>query len=228
VCAYVGTIGMAHGLEVVVEAASMLKARGRTDIAFLLVGDGASRRRLEDDARAAGVTDLVVFTGRQPKQAVPAILASSDACLIHLRKCELFGTVIPSKIFETMAMGRPIIMGVRGQARDIVMAAGAGVAMEPESAQSLIEAADRLAAERRSGGQRGASAREYLARHFDRDALAARYLRLLEGVAASSARPGRSPAVPTAPAAASVPAPAGGRNADCAAAGQCLETDGDV
>ena len=183
VCSYVGTIGMAHGLEVVIEAARILKRNGRRDIKFCLVGDGASRSRLEDEAERRQVGDLVAFTGSVPNEKVPAILASSDACLIHLKKCRLFGTVIPSKIFETLAMARPIIMGVEGPARDIVTQAGAGLAMEPDSPEALVEAVQKLADDPQVALRKRRAARRYVEEHFDRDVLAARYLRLLEEVA---------------------------------------------
>lgn len=189
VCSYVGTIGMAHGLEVVVEAARLLKEEGRRDVAFLIVGDGARRQHLADEAKRLGVDDMVLFTGRQAKEQMPAILAGSDACLIHLRGCELFGTVIPSKIFETMAMGRPIIMGVDGDARDIVMDAGAGIEMEPDSPESLVQCIEKLTDSPTLAAEISRSARTYVARHYNRDELAARYLRLLEQVA------GRRPVV---------------------------------
>ena len=179
VCSYVGTIGMAHGLEVVIEAARLLKARGRDDVRFCLVGDGAQRARLQGAAREAGVDDIVVFTGRQPKGRMPAVLASSDACLVHLRGCELFGSVIPSKIFETMAMGRPIIMGVRGEAREIVEAAHAGLAMEPDSAESLVDCVTRLADDRALLADLSASARTYVEEHYNRDVLAGRMLEIV-------------------------------------------------
>ena len=183
VCSYVGTIGMAHGLGVVVEAAKILAGKGRSDVGFCLVGDGASRRWLEEEAERAGVSDLVVFTGRQPKERIPAILASSDACLIHLKRCKLFGTVIPSKIFETLAMARPIIMGVQGEAQAIVMQAGGGVPMEPDSPQSLVDAVETLADNPTDVARIGQTAHKYVAKHFSRDVLAATYLRVLHDVA---------------------------------------------
>jgi len=183
VCSYIGTIGMAHGLEVVLDAAEILRRAGRDDVAFCLVGDGAERARLQAAAAARGLSELVVFTGRQPRGEVPSILASSDACLIHLRGSELFETVIPSKIFETMAMQRPILMGVRGPARDIVLAAKAGIAIEPDSAPSLVQALTRLADDRGLAQDLGRHARDYVAEHFDRDRLAIEYLRLLHEVA---------------------------------------------
>ncbi|TVR83322.1 MAG: glycosyltransferase WbuB [Rhodospirillales bacterium] len=188
VCAYVGTIGMAHRLEVTLEAARLLKAKGRRDIVFLNVGDGAERKRLETDVAAAGLVDWVVFTGRQPKEMMPPILAMADACLVHLRKCDLFTSVIPSKIFETMAMGRPMVMGVEGQARDLVIGAGAGIAMEPESAESLVAAVEALADDAALRARLGDAGRGFVAHHYDRDDLARRYLDVLTEVVAAKRR----------------------------------------
>jgi glycosyltransferase involved in cell wall biosynthesis len=182
VCSYVGTIGMAHGLEVVIEAAAILREQQRRDVAFLLVGDGARRAELEQMARERGVADLIVFAGRQPRELMPVVLSASDACLVHLRGTELFGSVVPSKIFETMAMQRPILMGVRGEALDIVLEAEAGIAIEPESPEELVAAIDRLVADRTLREWMGANGRTYVAEHFDRLRLADEYLTLLEGV----------------------------------------------
>jgi glycosyltransferase involved in cell wall biosynthesis len=182
VCSYVGTIGMAHGLEVVIEAAAILHEQQRRDVAFLLVGDGARRAELEQMARDRGVADLIVFAGRQPRELMPVVLSASDACLVHLRGTELFGSVVPSKIFETMAMERPILMGVRGEALDIVLEAGAGIEIEPESAVELVAAIDRLVGDNSLCESMGTNGRGYVAERFDRIRLADEYLTLLEGV----------------------------------------------
>ncbi|NMC21849.1 MAG: glycosyltransferase family 4 protein, partial [Thermogutta sp.] len=186
VCAYVGTVGMAHGLEVVLDAADLLRRRGRDDVVFWLVGDGACRERLQAEAERRGLKDRVVFTGRQAKEDVPRVLASVDACLVHLRKTALFETVIPSKIFEMMAMARPIIMGVNGDAREITAQAGAAIAIEPESAESLAEAVVRLADDPALRGRLASSARDYVAAHYDRNRLAEEFLELLRAVAGES------------------------------------------
>ena len=115
VCSYIGTIGMACGLDVVLRAAQKLKERGDQRIHFLLVGDGAVRAELEEQVEIQHL-DNVTFTGRQPKEDVPRFLAASDACLVHLRNTDLFKTVLPSKIFEACAMKRPIVLGVGGNA----------------------------------------------------------------------------------------------------------------
>jgi len=175
VCAYIGTIGMAHGLEVVLDSAERYKKDGNNNIMFWIVGDGAHREKLEKSAQERGLTS-VVFTGRQPRARMPAIISACDACLVHLHGTELFGSVIPSKIFELMAMNVPIIMGVRGQALQFVLEAGAGVAMEPDSAESLASCIEIV----RTRGRQAFSGRDYVAKNFDRNVLAMRMLGILK------------------------------------------------
>lgn len=182
VCSYVGTIGMAHGLEIVIRTARRLREQERYDIVFLIVGDGARREELQRQATELGVDDHVVFTGRMPRDQMPTVLASSNACLIHLRKTELFETVVPSKIFETMSMGRPIIMGVRGESCQIVQDARAAIVIEPESDSELEHALIELADNPDLQRELSASAREYVIRHFHRDRQAARMLEVFERV----------------------------------------------
>jgi glycosyltransferase involved in cell wall biosynthesis len=189
VCSYIGTIGMAHGLDVVLQAAQIFREQGQAGVKFLLVGDGAQRERLQVEAQDSGLEDLIVFTGRLARNEMPQVLANSDACLIHLRGCELFGSVIPSKMFEIMAMQRPIIMGVRGEACDMVLESGAGIEMEPDSAESLVACINRLRDTPGLTQQLGSKAREYVAENFSRDVLAGRFLTRLESLAGKTVTP---------------------------------------
>jgi len=181
VCGYVGTIGMACGLHVVLDAAAMLKQRAVDDVVFLLVGDGAQRAPLVDQAEARGL-DNVVFTGRQPKAMMPGYLAIMDVCLVHLRKTDLFSTVMPSKIFEAAAMGRPIVNGVAGFAAEFIDKAGAGVNIESENAKQLVESILALKSDPLLRDSLGRSGRQYVTAHYDREKLAADYLAVLEKV----------------------------------------------
>jgi colanic acid biosynthesis glycosyl transferase WcaI len=174
VCGYIGTVGMAHGMEIFLRAAAKTRARPWK---YLIVGDGARLDGLKAEAAARGL-DNVVFTGRLGKEEMPAAWSSLDACLIHLRKSELFQTVIPSKMFEAMGMGIPILMGVQGEAMDLVLEAGGGLAVEPENEEALIEGFARILGE--GGEAYGRAGREFVARRFDRDVLAAAYLHTLE------------------------------------------------
>jgi glycosyltransferase involved in cell wall biosynthesis len=181
VCAYVGTIGMGCGLEVVLRAARLLRARGRDDLCFLLVGDGAIRARLEREAREQGLS-RVVFTGRVDKSRIPDVLALCDACLVHLTRTPLFRTVMPSKILEAAAMAKPIVLGVEGFAAELVGRAGAGICIEPENEHDLVEAVTALAGDPERAARLGAAAYERIARRHDWDELARRYLETLEGL----------------------------------------------
>ena len=179
VCSYVGTIGMGSGLDVVLRAANLLREEGRTDITFLLVGDGAVRMELEQRASDQGLT-RVVFTGRQEKRRVPDFIDASDACLVHLLRRELFRTVLPSKIFEAAAMKKPIILGVEGHAAEIVSEAGAGICIEPENEKDLAEAVKCLCDDRELAGRMGGEGFDRIAPLYDYDRLAEEYVKILD------------------------------------------------
>ncbi len=182
VAAYVGTHGMAHKLDTVLEAAELL--RDRSDIAFLLVGDGAERERLVAEVAARGLSNVVML-GQQPKSAMPGIWAASDAALVLLRRVDTFKTVIPSKMFEAMAMACPMIMGVEGEAKALMEAGGAGIAITPESAAELAAAVTRLADDPAFAAQLGDSGRSFVAREFDRRVLAERLLGEMQALVAA-------------------------------------------
>lgn len=120
VAAYVGTHGMAHGLDTVLDAARLTAQDAR--ISFLLVGDGAERARLEQRAREMGLTNIRIL-GQRPKSDMPTVWGATDASMILLRRNDLFKKVLPSKMFEAMAMECPIVLGVEGEAKE---AAGGG------------------------------------------------------------------------------------------------------
>lgn len=180
VAAYVGTHGMAHGLDTLLEAAMLLKGDPR--IGFLLVGDGSERAVLAERAARMGLTNLRIV-GQLPKSEMPAIWAATDISLILLRRSDTFKTVLPSKMFEAMAMRCPIVLGVEGEARALLDAAGAGIAIAPEDAGALAEAVQTLADDRDRAAGHGASGLAHVARHFDRAVLARGYLDLLRQVA---------------------------------------------
>ena len=137
VASYVGTHGMAHHLETVLEAADIL--RGRKDIVFLLVGDGAEKSRLVK-LKEERKLENVIMLDQLPKDKMPALWSLSDVSLVLLKKSDLFKTVIPSKIFESMAMKKPIVLGVEGEVKGMIEEADSGIVIEPENSQQLAEA----------------------------------------------------------------------------------------
>ena len=185
VAAYLGTHGMAHHLETVLHAAQRL--REYPDIVLVLAGDGAERQRLAALRDELGL-DNVLMLDQQPKEQMPWLWALSDVSLILLKKSDLFKTVIPSKIFESMAMEKPIILGVEGESADIVRAADAGYCIEPENAEEL---ADRLLQLRESEdlrGRFGRNGRIHVRAHYDRLVLARRFEELLRTTCSSEGR----------------------------------------
>ena len=172
VASYVGTHGLAHGLETVLEAADLM--REREDIVFLLIGDGAQKTELLEK-KAAMKVDNVLMLDQQPKYRMPEIWSLTDASMVLLRDAPLFHEVIPSKIFESMAMKRPIILGVQGECEGIVTDAGAGICIQPQSAEELAAAVIRLADDRELGATIGESASQFVAQHFNRVDLARQF-----------------------------------------------------
>lgn len=180
VAAYVGTHGMAHGLEVILRAAD--KLRERRDIVFLMAGDGAERERLIRDKEVLGL-DNVLILGQMPKQMMPQLWGLTDVSLVLLRNRPLFNAVLPSKIFEAMGMAKPIILGVRGESQRLIEQSGAGICIEPENAEQLAQAVASLADDRSRCRAMGEAGRRTVERDFDRRRLAHVYEALLAAVA---------------------------------------------
>ncbi len=189
VAAYVGTHGMAHGLNVILDAAELLKDDPR--IAFLMVGDGAERARLEADRDARRLHNLAIL-GQRPKGDMPGIWAATDVSLILLKRSDMFKKVLPSKMTEAMAMRVPIVLGVEGEACDLLKEAEAGIAITPEAAGELAQAVTRLADDPALAARFGDNGRAHVLEHFDRAKLAGRYIEVL-GAAVAARRGAPAP-----------------------------------
>jgi glycosyltransferase involved in cell wall biosynthesis len=176
---YLGTHGMAHGLSGVLEAARLLQ--DASAIRFIFVGEGAEKDDLKRRA-AEGKLENVQFIDQQPKKRVPLFYAACDLGLVTLRDTPLFQSVLPSKIFEYLGMERPIILSVGGEARRLVEDAGAGIYVPPDKPEALAQAILKAYQERHALSAMGRRGREYVLAHYDRQALARRYLEVLERV----------------------------------------------
>jgi glycosyltransferase involved in cell wall biosynthesis len=188
VVSYIGTLGMAHGLETIVEAASQLQ-HSSPDVMFLLVGEGADKQRIVSLAAARGLTNLR-FIDQQPREIIPAYICASHACLVLLKKTDLFKTVIPTKMLEFMACARPVILGVEGQAREIVEEAKAGVFIEPENATDLVAAITRLAQDAALRDAMGRNGRRHIVTRYSRQRTAETYIEVLNALLKKSPRTG--------------------------------------
>jgi glycosyltransferase involved in cell wall biosynthesis len=148
VLGYIGTHGMAHALETILEAAARVKTLPEgANLRFVLLGDGARKQVLREIAAHRGL-DNVLFLDSVPKAEVPRYWSLLDVSIIHLRKADNFTQVIPSKLFECMGMGIPVLHGVAGESAAIVEREGVGLVFEPENAEALCDSLLRLQRDR--------------------------------------------------------------------------------
>ena len=176
VASYVGTMGMAHRADVLLDAAERCVDE---NIVFVLAGAGAEVDRIRE--RGRDLSNVLVLP-KLPRREALDIVALSDVSVVHLRRSPLFRTVIPSKMFEAMAMGTPVLLGVEGEAREILEEAGGGLAFEPEDPDALLRCIERLKANPELQIQLAAAGVRHVAQHFDRRVLAERYLEILDRV----------------------------------------------
>jgi len=180
VVSYIGTLGLAHGLEALVSAAERLQGVAPA-VLFMLVGEGADRERIWALAQSKQLTNLV-FVPQQPREKIPAYIAASDACLVTLKGKAVFETVIPTKMLEFMSCARPVILAVRGQAKRVLEAAGGGICIEPDDPQALCSAILRLQERPELREEMGRSGRSYIIRELSRERTAEQYFAILQQV----------------------------------------------
>lgn len=173
IVSYIGTLGMAHALETVVDAA---KASEDPEVVYLIAGAGSNRLALE--RYSEGVPNVKLLP-KLPREEALRLLQASDVSLIHLKDTPVFQTVLPSKMFEAMALKKPIILGVKGEAERLLRQANAGIPIPPEEPDKLNEAIQQLRSDQVLQAIYGGSGSEFLAKHHDRRVLARRTLDVL-------------------------------------------------
>lgn len=177
--AYVGTLGLAHGLTLLIDVAERMKERRA--VRFVLIGDGADRAKLEDEIARRGL-DNVVMLGLQPRDAMPDWIASIDLLLVMLRDLPVFETVIPSKIFEFLAQERPVVLAARGEIRRMMEEAQGALVIDPEDEDQMVAAIERVMDEPEEARRLAEAGRRWVDEDFIRDDLARRMARFLEQV----------------------------------------------
>jgi glycosyltransferase involved in cell wall biosynthesis len=179
IVSYIGTHGMSHGLDVVLHAARQLQVD--STVHFLFVGEGAEKENLKRLASELSLSN-VTFIHEQPRDGLPAYYRASDVSLVPLRRLPVFKKVLPSKLFELMGAGCPIICSVEGEAADLVTRAGAGLCIEAENRESLIAAISSLRAAPGLRRQLGLNGQRFAKTHYLRSALAENYLSSLSSI----------------------------------------------
>ncbi|MBS1789486.1 MAG: glycosyltransferase family 4 protein [Acidobacteria bacterium] len=176
VVSYIGTHGMAHALDVVLDVAD--RFRHDPDLHFLFIGEGAEKANLKKLAATLSLTNLT-FLDQQPRERLLGYYRASDVSLVPLRRLTIFRKVLPSKLFELMGVGCPIICSVEGEAARLVEQAEAGLCIEPENADALFGAINRLRAEPQLRNCMKANGRQFVKTHYLRSVLAEKYLSVI-------------------------------------------------
>lgn len=175
---YAGIIGIAQGLEVILDAAK--KVKEIPGIKFVLLGNGHEKERLLELKQTESLSN-VIFIDSVSKTEMPFVLKSVNATIIPLKKLDLFKGAIPSKIFESLAMEVPIILGVDGEARELFIEKGkCGLYFEPENAEELAKKVIEISSDPNLTKQLGSNGRKYVSEYFNRNTIAAKLLEQLK------------------------------------------------
>jgi glycosyltransferase involved in cell wall biosynthesis len=170
---YAGIIGHAQGLEVIIQAAEKVKS---SDINFVVVGDGPEKNKLVSMVQEMELLN-VHFLPNLEKVKIPSLITACDAYVVPLRKLDLFKGAIPSKLFEPLSMGKPILLGVEGEAKELFIDEGnAGLFFEPENSDALAQNVMILSNDKALRIALGEQGRKYVRDNFDRQNIHERLL----------------------------------------------------
>jgi len=181
---FAGTIGLAHGLEVLVEASRLA---GPEVVQTTIAGDGADAPRIRTAIRESGAGNVRML-GAIPAESIPRLYADSDAGAVLLRDLEIFRGALPTKMLEAMAAGRPLLLAARGESAELVRRAGAGLVVAPGDPAALAGACARLQADRDLRLGLGRAARGYAETHFGAERAADAWTALLSAAVGRRAR----------------------------------------
>lgn len=175
---YAGALGLANGVEVLLEAASLLRNESRIKLA--LVGSGKRERQLRCEAELRKLPN-VLFVPAQPKERIPEILAAADACVATLANAPALQVTFPNKVFDYMAAGRPTVLSVEGPIREVIEKSGGGVCIAPGDSKALAQAILALRDSSSLRAEMGTKARKHVEENFNRTQQAQRFLEVLTG-----------------------------------------------
>ena len=176
VVSYIGTHGMVHALDIVLDVAKRFVSD--SSVQFLFIGEGAEKANLKQLAERLALNNLT-FLDQQPRERLLGFYRASDVSLVPLRRLAIFRKVLPSKLFELMGVGCPIICSVEGEAARLVANAEAGLCIEPENAAALFAAINQLRSDSELRKQMSANGQQYVKIHYMRSALAEKYLAVI-------------------------------------------------
>ncbi|MFQ5905670.1 MAG: glycosyltransferase family 4 protein [bacterium] len=176
---YAGTIGFLQDIVTIIEAARIL--RDNDQIVFLLVGGGPEKERMAQLSKDYSLEN-VLFVEIQPRHRLPSFIAAADVVVASLKKWKLFRGALPTKLFEAMAMGVPVICAISGEAEEMIEESGAGVCVEPQNPEEMAKAILRLFGEASTNRSKGEKARDYVEKHYSRSKTVAQVEQMLAGL----------------------------------------------
>lgn len=174
---YTGVMGHAQGLEIIIHAAEKFISK---NVIIIFCGDGPELESLKTLADKSGLNNFI-FTGAVDKKVALQVVAASDAAIIPLKRLDLFKGAIPSKIFENCALGKPILLGVDGEARELfINQANAGIYFEPENVNELSSAMENLYEDKTLCTTLGQNGKQFVLSKFSRKQIAVDFLEVLK------------------------------------------------
>ncbi|MBI5412945.1 glycosyltransferase family 4 protein [Candidatus Peregrinibacteria bacterium] len=167
---YTGNLGLAQAPEIFIKTAELLKG-DHLDTTFLIVGSGVYLEKLQAEAQKKGLTNLI-FTGVQPRMRMPEFVAAADVCIIPYKATDTFRNTFPSKMFDYMAGGKPILINLEGEASELIKKAKCGLLVKEENAQDMANMILKLKSDRNLTKSLGKAGREFVEQHYQRKKIA--------------------------------------------------------
>ena len=178
---YTGTFGFIHGFETIVEAAKLMNSDKYIDIVILLIGDGMKREYLDQSIKHHNLKNLRIIPPVSRK-SMPQTINSSDICLATTHKSAVAKGYIPSKMFEYMACAKPIILGIDGEASQIISQSESGICVGSENPEGIVQAIIKLKDDRVLREKLGKNGRRIVTQKYSRDSISKRYYDVISKV----------------------------------------------
>ena len=181
IVSYIGNIGIVQGLDHIIKSALFYSKSGSGKISFLFVGDGPRKKDLERDVMSLGLRN-VIFRDRVPSEVASEYMNASDALLVPLANDPICEKFIPSKLFDSMAASKPVLLSVPGESREILMESEAGIFYPPEDDKALVSAIDLLNSDPDLCREMSRNGCRYVMQKYSRRAQALKMLDILNGI----------------------------------------------
>lgn len=161
---FTGNIGASQNLDVLIEA--VMKIKNEKGFKVTIVGSGSDLARLQEKVVQQGLSHLVHFTGRQPKEKMPEYYEMADFCFLSLRDEGAVSWTIPGKLQEYMSAGKPILAAINGDAKFVIEDSRCGVCVDYNDTDELAKTILKYSSRKEELKQFGVNAREYYLKHF--------------------------------------------------------------